>query len=188
MKGLILASASPRRRELLASLGVPFEVAVSRFEERAEGLTPAQQALAFARGKAAEVFSRFPDRLVLGADTVVALEGRAFGKPADEEEAKRFLRLLSGRTHEVITGICLMGCGSPQEVCVTTRVTFRVLGEELIGRYVASGLPLDKAGAYGIQDGYPLAERCEGSYSNVVGLPLDETRALLERARKGEIC
>ena len=182
-----MASASPRRRELLARLGYPFEVAPSRFEERAEGLSAYETALAFARGKAQEVFSRYPESVVLGADTVVALGDEIFGKPADGEDARRMLRALSGRTHSVFTGICVCSPRGMRESVVETRVEFFPLGEELIERYVKSGLPADKAGAYGIQDGYPLAKRVEGSFTNVVGLPVEEVGALL-KALGGEKC
>ncbi len=181
---LVLASASPRRKELLSSLGVAFTVEPSRFEERAEGLGAKETAGFFAEGKARETLSRFPNSLVLGADTVVSLDGRALGKPVSKEDAAQTLRALSGRTHSVFTGVCLAGADFFSSCIVCTLVTFARLKEELIEKYVESGLPMDKAGAYGIQDGYGLVERYEGSYSNVVGLPLDEVRALLAAAER----
>ncbi len=187
MEKLILASASPRRRELLAQLGYPFEVAPSRFEERAEGLSAYQTALAFARGKAREVFSRHPEAIVLGADTVVALGDEIFGKPADGEDARRMLRKLSGKTHSVFTGVCVCSPRGTRESVVETRVEFYPLAEELIERYVKSGLPMDKAGGYGIQDGYPLVKGVKGSFTNVVGLPVEEVGALIA-ALGGEKC
>lgn len=187
MRPLVLASGSPRRRELLAQLGFAFTVVPSRFEERAEGLSARDTVCLFARGKAREVFSRRRDALVLGADTVVALGGTIFGKPADADDAKRMLRALSGRTHSVFTGVCAVSAEGERETVVETHVTFLPLPEELIEAYVKSGSPMDKAGAYGIQDGYPLAERIEGSYTNIVGLPVEETAALL-KALGGEIC
>ncbi len=187
MENLILASNSPRRRELLATLGYKFDIVPSRFEERAEGLSARETALAFARGKAHEVFSRYPGHIVLGADTVVALEGEIFGKPADDEDAKRMLSKLSGKTHSVFTGVCVLSPKGTRECVAETRVEFFPLGEELIARYIASGLPADKAGAYGIQDGFPLVKAVEGSYSNVVGLPVEEVGAILS-ALGGEKC
>lgn len=175
---LILASASPRRRELLAKIA-EFHVEPSRFEEKAAGLSAEQTAAYFAEGKAKEVLSRFPDSLVLGADTVVSLNGTVLGKPESREHAAEMLRSLGGRTHEVITGVCLTGRGFCKTQTVKTKVEFYPLGEELVARYVESGLPMDKAGAYGIQDGYPLVKAYFGSYTNVVGLPVDEVRELL---------
>ncbi len=180
MKRLILASASPRRKQLLSELIPHFEVVVSRYEEKGEGLPAAQTVERFAFVKASEVFSRYPDCLVLGADTVVSLDGKILGKPRDEEDAKATLRRLSGRTHEVYTGVCLMGEGVSRVETVCSKVKFYPLSEELIEEYVQSGLPLDKAGSYGIQDGFPLVEGFEGSYSNVVGLPMEYVKRLLE--------
>ncbi|MGN0822605.1 MAG: Maf family protein [Candidatus Gallimonas sp.] len=180
MKRLILASASPRRRELLAQIAREFSVESSRFPERAVPLSAEETAGYFAREKAREVARRFPDCAVLGADTVVASDGAILGKPRDKADAKRTLSALSGKTHEVITGVCLVCGGRERTVTVTTRVRFFRLTDDLIERYAESGLPLDKAGSYGIQDGYPLVERFEGSYTNVVGLPLEATAALLK--------
>ncbi len=184
---LILASNSPRRKELLAELGYTFEIVPSRFEERAEGLSARETALAFARGKAREVFSRYPGYTVLGADTVVALGGEIFGKPADGADARRMLLKLSGKTHSVFTGVCVCSPKGTRECIAETRVEFFPLGEELIERYIQSGLPADKAGAYGIQDGFPLVKAVEGSYTNVVGLPTEEVGAILS-ALGGETC
>lgn len=183
---LILASNSPRRRELLVTICRDFTVEPSRFEEKPEGLPARETAARFARRKAEEVFSRFPDAAVLGADTVVALDGKIFGKPKDAEDAARMLRLLSGREHSVFTGVCAVSGRGRTERIVESRVTFRPLGPDLIEAYVKSGLPLDKAGGYGIQDGYPLVEKYEGSYTNIVGLPVKETRELLEEG--GYLC
>ncbi len=178
---LILASNSPRRRELLAQITTEFEVVPSRYDESAKGLSARATARLFAREKAREVFSRNRGAAVLGADTVVFLGDTLLGKPKDAEDAGRMLRLLSGKTHTVVTAVCLVTDGGEEEIFTETSVTFYPLGEEMIGEYVASGLPLDKAGAYGIQDGYPLVRACKGSYTGVVGLPVEETRALLKR-------
>lgn len=183
--GLILASASPRRRELLGEIRKDFRVEPSAFEERAGGLSVRDTAKYFARGKAEEVFSRFPQATVLGADTVVSLGGEILGKPRDEEDAKRMLRALSGKIHSVFTGVCVCKKGFSAALVVETEVEFYPLSEALISRYAESGLPLDKAGAYGIQDGFPLVKEFHGSYTNVVGLPVEEVRALLQAARNG---
>ena len=178
----VLASNSPRRRELLASVLADFTVEPSRYREVSAGLPARETALSFARGKAEEVFSRRPGCAVLGADTVVCLKGRILGKPKDGEEAFSMLRALSGKEHAVYTGLCLLTPAGRREETVKTRVFFRPLSEELIEEYVKSGLPMDKAGAYGIQDGYPLVERYEGSYTNVVGLPLEALTGMLRAA------
>ena len=175
---LILASASPRRQELLLKIAPKFSVVPSAFEER--GAYGAQDtALAFARGKAEEVFWRYPEALVLGADTVVVLGERVFGKPSSKQEAYGMLRALSGKTHSVFTGVCLVKAGARREAVAETKVTFHDLSDALIEEYIASGSPFDKAGGYGIQDG-GLVRRIEGSYTNVVGLPLETVKAFLE--------
>lgn len=180
---LILASNSPRRKELLGAVVARFSVEPPRFPECDTGLSARDTALAFACGKAREVASRFPGCAVLGADTVVSPDGAAvLGKPADERDAARMLRMLSGRGHSVFTGVCLITPGAERSDVVETRVVFEELADEVIAAYVASGKPLDKAGAYGIQDGYPLVRRFEGSYSNVVGLPVERVRAMLREA------
>ncbi len=183
---LTLASNSPRRRELLSRITARFSVEPSLFEESAKGLSAYETVLFNARGKAGEVFSRFPNDVVLGADTVVCLNGEVLGKPKDKADAVRMLSLLSGKTHEVYTGVCVHGPNGEFFDVVKTEVVFHPLSEEFIGAYVAGGSPMDKAGAYGIQDG-GLVARIEGSYSNVVGLPIEETRALLS-AHGGIIC
>ncbi len=176
---LVLASNSPRRRELLAEICTDFLVEPSLFEESAKGLSAYDTVLAFARGKAADVFARFPHDAVLGADTVVALGEEILGKPHSAEEAKAMLRALSGREHAVYTGVCLKSGKGERSIVVKTAVLFNLLSEELIGAYVASGKPFDKAGAYGIQDGFDLVKQTVGSYTNVVGLPVEETCALI---------
>ena len=180
---LILASNSPRRRELLAQDNIQFTVIPSCFEEVGEGLSAQETVSLFAEGKAREVFSRFPGAAVLGADTVVALDGEILGKPENSIHAAEMLRRLSGRVHAVYTGVCLIADGFFRSGIVETKVTFRVLSEETIAAYVKSGLPLDKAGAYGIQDGYPLVESYKGSYTNVIGLPMELVREYLKEGR-----
>lgn len=180
---LILASNSPRRREILSAEKIPFSVVPSKFEERVQGLSAAETALCFAEGKAREVFSRYPGAYVLGADTVVSLDGEILGKPKSEAEAFSMLRRLSGRTHSVFTGVCLLGKEGEWKDVVETKVEFYPLTESLIGEYVSSGLPFDKAGGYGIQDGYPLVKNFEGSYTNVVGFPIERVRKFFKEAK-----
>lgn len=173
---LLLASASPRRRELLSPV-CPFEVEVSHFEEK-DGGDAEETVLRNARGKALEVLGRFPEYRVLGADTAVALDGVIFGKPKNADDAERMLRLLSGKTHSVFTGVCLADKSGVREKVVETKVLFKKLSEKKIKSYVLSGAPLDKAGAYGIQDGV-VVESYEGSYTNVMGLPMEAVEEML---------
>ena len=180
---LILASGSPRRRELMAFLGIPFAVVPSGAEERAEG-TGAERVRTLARLKCDDVFAQSGALPVLAADTLVCVDDRVLGKPADEEDARAMLRLLSDRWHEVHTGVCLrLPDRRVLERVETTRVKFTPLSEELIARYVATGEPMDKAGAYAVQGiSGMFVERIEGSPSNVIGLPMHAVRALLEEA------
>lgn len=175
---LVLASGSPRRAQLLREAGVPFEVAEAppETERRAgEGLPPAEAAVDRALAKARWASGRHPGRWVLGADTVVILDGEALGKPRDEADARRMLARLSGRAHEVVTGFALVRGEERRTGRVRTLVSFRRLDGEAVARYAASGEPLDKAGAYAIQGmGGALVDRVEGSYTNVVGLPVPE--------------
>ena len=177
MRRIILASASPRRSELLRSLGVQFEVIPSTAEELHDEALDARKLCELnAERKALEVAERFPDAVVLGADTLVTFGGKLYGKPPDRAIAKKMLRELSGRTHEVITGLCLLhrGARKGSNFHDVTRVSFKELTEGVIESYVSSVQVLDKAGAYGIQErGEMLVEKIEGSFSNVVGLPLE---------------
>ena len=170
----ILASASPRRRELLQQIDASFEVKVSSVEEVTGGnLVPAEIVVENAVRKAKAVAEAFPGDAVLGADTIVFLDGRVYGKPKDGEEAKAMLRALAGREHEVATGIAWVHAGEVFTDVETTRVFFAPLTEEAIDAYVKTGEPLDKAGAYAIQGrAAQFIESIEGSFSNVVGLPL----------------
>jgi septum formation protein len=185
---LILASASPRRRELLTQAGYHFDVQASSVTESRR---PEEDAIRFAtrlaREKAEEVFARHRPAIVLGADTVVVCDGEVMGKPADPADAERMLLLLSGRTHHVVTGVAVVWGSSPSpavEVAAElTQVTMRTLSPEEVSRYVASGEPMDKAGAYAIQ-GYAgrWIPRISGCYFNVVGLPLALVATMLEAA------
>ncbi len=181
---LILASRSPRRRKLLQQLGLDFEVHPSELDEKATNhRLPEQLVEQLALEKARRVAARFPEALTLGADTIVVLDGEVLNKPADEAEARAMLRRLSGRTHTVYTGIALMHPASQREIVdyEATRVTFAPLSDAEIDAYVATGSPLDKAGAYGIQDDYGAVfiRRIEGDYYNVVGLPLHRLYCML---------
>ncbi len=183
----ILASASPRRRELLLQVGLSFRTVPSGLSESNQGITePRQHALYWASAKTRDVAQRYQQEWVLGADTVVVLDGEILGKPANPAEAAGMLSRLSGRSHLVITGLCLILSQAEVEgkECVETRVSMRKLSTDDIHGYVATGEPMDKAGSYGIQGiGGCLVQRIEGSYSNVVGLPLCETVELLRRHR-----
>ncbi|MFP3871072.1 MAG: Maf family protein [Syntrophobacteria bacterium] len=181
----ILASASPRRQQLLRQVGLFFHVVPSRVREvNHTKMDPTSHVLHWAAAKAGEVAQRYPRTWVLGADTIVVLDEQILGKPAHPADAVRMLSLLSGRSHRVISGLCLqLRHGQVEErVWVETVVFMKRLGAEEIRGYVATGEPLDKAGAYGIQGiGGCLVQRIEGSYSNVVGLPLCEMVDLLRR-------
>lgn len=183
MSRLVLASASPRRREILATLGIAFDVDPSGASEDAQGEAPEALARRLARDKALEVSARSGDRFVLGADTVVVEGGAVLGKPADDEDARAMIARLAGRWHEVVTGVALVRGGARlEDLAVTTRVHMLAMDEARIDRYVATGEGRDKAGAYAVQGiASGLCDRVEGSYSNVVGLPAAETVALLER-------
>lgn len=178
----ILASASPRRRDLLAQIGASFRVEVSEAEEVRETKSAEElvRVNALAKARAVAAHAALP---VLGADTVVALAGRIFGKPADEREAHEMLAALSGRAHDVLTGVAWCRGGQEFSTVEKTCVFFAALSKEMIARYVATGEPLGKAGAYAVQGRAAVfVERIEGSFSNVVGLPLHAAAHLAERA------
>lgn len=185
---LILASASPRRRELLEQIGLSFTVQPVEMEETPrEGEAPDLYVLRMAREKAlaCQRMAGNTDALVLGADTSVVLDGSIMGKPRDRDDARGMLQRLSGHTHEVMTGVALAGPTAVRERVVTTRVEFRRLADDEIEAYLASGEPYDKAGAYGIQGlGGIFVTSMVGSYSAVVGLPLDATADLLAQAEQ----
>ncbi len=184
--GLILASASPRRRELLGAVGVPFRVIPSRVDEEClPGEVPRRFALRAARDKGAEVASRHPGAHVLSADTIVVVGGVLLGKPRDRRDGRRMLSLLSGREHLVHTAVCLLRERDAyrDEALVTTRVAFRKLTGPEIAGYLRTGESDDKAGAYAAQGaGTLLIERIAGSYTNVVGLPMTHVLSMLWRA------
>ncbi len=183
---LILASASPRRKQLLELAGLSFTVEAANVpEEVPEGMPLEDQSEYLALLKAGAVKAFHPADVVLGSDTTVACEGRLMGKPATPEEAREMLHLLSGRTHTVYTGVAILGPKSQESFTSATEVEFYELTEEEIEAYVASGEPMDKAGAYGIQGtGCRFVKGIRGDYFTVVGLPLAEvvrkTEALLK--------
>ena len=187
---LVLASASPRRAELLRTAGVPFEVVVApdsaetAIAGRLDRGDPDGYAVALAAAKAEAVAAAHPGRLVLGADTVVVLDGEILEKPRDPDEAADMLMRLQGRRHTVVTAVALRGAvAGPLQAAERTDVEFLPLTPDAVAAYVATGEPLDKAGAYGIQGyGAMMVRRVEGCYFNVMGLPLARLGGLLRRA------
>jgi septum formation protein len=196
--GLILASSSPRRQELLREIGIPFQVHAANInEDQIAGEAPIAYALRLAQEKAQAVAEQYPQSYVLGADTIVVIDGEVLGKPQDHADAARMLRLLSGRAHEVTTAVSLIAASIfassavPSEKIApgtlaetrasTTKVYFREIAEAEIQQYVAGGEPMDKAGAYAIQGGASRwTDRIEGEFSNVVGLPLSLVTEMLK--------
>lgn len=181
----ILASASPRRKEILERIGAQFEIIPPDVEENNAGDSdPEAMVRENAVLKAGWVANLHPKRFVLGSDTTVHIDGRVLNKPVDMDNARRMLRNLSGRTHVVYTGVSLH-CRSLQveeTIGVRSEVTFKELSDETIDRYFEIVNPLDKAGSYGIQEGTDLIiASFKGSHSNIMGLPIDETKAMLER-------
>jgi len=187
MLKLVLASSSPRRRQLLAEAGLEFDVVRPPIEEPArfpQDVSPAARAEALAYFKARSVAERQPDACVLGADTLVAVAGRVLGKPADRLEAERMLRTLSGTRHVVITGVALLGPDGMRKISSdSTYVTMRPLSEREIAAYLDSGEWAGKAGAYAIQESADrFVVKVEGSFSNVVGLPIELVGRMLAEA------
>ncbi|HET9840223.1 MAG TPA: Maf family protein [Candidatus Angelobacter sp.] len=179
---LILASASPRRQELLREAGLTFEVHAAHInEDQQAGEPPLEYALRLAREKALAVAQHYPQKYVLGADTIVVIDGEVLGKPGDSADAARMLRRLSGREHQVTTAVAVVRPGGTAETrSLTTQVFFREIAEDEIQQYVAGGEPMDKAGAYAIQGGASRwTNRIVGEYSNVVGLPVSLVTEML---------
>ena len=185
MSRLILASSSPRRKDLLKQIGLDFEVIPSTVEETWEpGLSPAAVAQTLACRKAEDVARRISSGLVIGADTLVVLEGIVLGKPASRQEAVQTLKALSGKPHDVITALAVIAVEKHRVMLdeERTRVYFREIPGDEIEAYVDTGEPMDKAGAYGIQGrGILFVDRIEGCYTNVVGLPIPKLSAILSR-------
>jgi septum formation protein len=178
---LILASASPRRAELLRNAGIAFTVEPAHVpEEPTPGEAPLAYAQRLARDKARAIFARHPDNVVLGADTVVVVDEYLLEKPRDDTDAARMLRLVSGRTHQVITGVCLCASGYERTEAEITEVSFSHLTGDEIAGYIATSEPMDKAGAYAIQGiASRWVERIDGCYFNVVGLPVPRVYRML---------
>lgn len=183
---LILASGSPRRKHLLETLGVRFKIVSADVEEMNDLPDPQHLVETNARLKTGWVAERYPAEWVLGSDTTVALGEEILNKPVDMEDARAMLRRMSGNTHTVYTAVCLMRKDAQQEelFTVTSEVRFKPFDDDLITAYFEVVNPLDKAGAYGIQEGKELIiDGWKGSFSNIMGLPVDEVKALLERYR-----
>lgn len=190
MSKIILASASPRRRELLTQIGLKFEVMPSHKEEDMRGNRPAHVVMGLAADKAGDIFAQVggadqPDVLVIGADTIVALDNIILGKPKDEEDALKMLQFLQGKTHQVYTGVCMMTADMTQMFYEKTDVVMYPADEEQLREYVQTGEPMDKAGSYAIQGrGSVFIREIHGDYSNVVGLPVAQ---IWQRLMKDEM-
>lgn len=185
MKPIILASQSPRRKDLLTMMGIDFDAVPSKFEEYLDdSRTPEEIATELALGKAMAVAKLYPDCLVIGSDTIATVQGRQLEKPVDTADALRLLKLLAGKPNDVATGVAVVRLrdGVILTGVETTRVFFRPFNERLVEEYIATGDPMDKAGAYGIQSGAaPLISYIEGSYDTVVGLPTELLASLLQK-------
>lgn len=178
---LILASKSPRRKQILEELGVNFQIVPANGDELVDDSLPPEEIVeSIALAKAKEVFDKNPDCAVIGADTIVVLNGEILQKPHDKAHAENMLKSLSGKSHQVFTGYALL----TKDICISgaeqSLVVFNELSQSTIDEYVASGLCMDKAGAYGVQDGYNLVKEVKGSYYNVVGFPKELFSVLLQ--------
>lgn len=190
MSKIILASASPRRRELLTQIGLKFEIIPSHKDEVMRGNRPAQVVMGLAADKAGDIFAQIggedkPDVLVIGADTIVALDNIILGKPKDEADALKMLQFLQGKTHQVYTGVCMKTADMTQMFYEKTDVVMYPADEEQLREYVRTGEPMDKAGSYAIQGrGSVFIQEIHGDYSNVVGLPVAQ---IWQRLMKDEM-
>ncbi len=188
MKEIILASASPRRRALLKAHGIDFKICAADIDEREieKNISePDKMVLKLSYEKANRVFTDNPEAIVVGADTTVVFDGKIFGKPEDKKDAKRMLMLLSGNMHTVYTGVCILMNGRKINYCEASKVYFKKLTENEIDEYIATGEPMDKAGAYGIQDiGKKLVLKTEGDFENIVGLPSSAALKIKELSKE----
>ena len=186
MKEIILASESPRRRQLLKEMGYDFSVIKSDYNEVAFTDNPIETVLTFSQKKAQSVFDKVQnnDTVIIGCDTVVYFNGKILGKPKDKNEAKKMLSSLSGNTHEVVSGFTIIIGEKTISDYEITKVVFNNLSEKEIDDYISTGKPLDKAGAYGIQDGF-LVKEYFGSYTNIVGFPTEKIDKILKEIQNG---
>ena len=178
---IILASNSPRRKEILTEFGYDFTVVKSDFAETEINADPVKTVLEFAKGKAESVVKRVhKGDIVIGADTVVYFDGKILGKPKDTFDAVKTLKALSGKIHTVFTGFAVLSDKIKVLGLDRSEVKFNNLSDEVIAEYVKTGKPMDKAGSYGIQDGFPLVERVNGSFYNVIGLPIEKLKPVID--------
>lgn len=181
---IVLASKSPRRQQLMHSITDDFIVDVSHIDESTSlSMSPIDAVKDIAKRKGIDIAKRHPHQLVLSADTIVVIDNQIIGKPVDEEDASRILHLLSNRTHKVMTAFYLIKDDIEYEEVVISEVTFEKLTDKLIDEYIKSGSPMDKAGAYGAQDNndFKIVKSISGSWPNVIGFPVDEIKAAIDR-------
>ncbi len=181
---IILASQSPRRQQLMHSITDDFVVEVSHIDESSSlNMSPFDAVKDIAKRKGLDISKKHPHDLVLSADTIVVIDNQIIGKPIDKKDAKRILKLLSGRTHHVLTAFYLIKDNKEYEEVVDSEVTFEALSDSLIDEYIKSGSPMDKAGAYGAQDNndFKLIKKITGSWSNVIGFPIDEIKEAINK-------
>lgn len=184
---IVLASKSPRRQQLMHRITDDFIVDVSEIDESTSlNMSPVEAVQDIAKRKGLDIVKKHPGQIVISADTIVVIDNMILGKPVDEEDAYRILSLLSNRTHEVITAFCLLKDDKFYEEYVISQVTFNKLSDELIRSYIASGSPMDKAGAYGAQDNndFLIVKNISGSRDNVIGFPVEEIELALEKFKK----
>lgn len=184
---LILASKSPRRSQILKDFGYQFNTVTAPFKEVKFDLKPQETAKENALGKATATFNTLIDKensVVLGSDTVVCLDGKILGKPKDSDDAINMLKALSNKTHQVVTGYAVITSSEKIVGCSISNVTFNALSPDLIKRYVENGSPLDKAGSYGIQDDFPLVKSYTGELNNIIGLPIEDVKKVLDKLLK----
>ena len=184
---IVLGSKSPRRQQLMHRITDDFIVDISDIDESTSlNMSPLEAVQDIAKRKGLDIVKRHPGKIVISADTIVVIDNMILGKPIDEADASRMLNLLSNRTHQVITAFCLLKDDKFLEEYVISEVTFHKLGQDLIDRYIKSGSPMDKAGAYGAQDNndFLIVKDIQGSRDNVIGFPVDEIKVALEKFKK----